>query len=525
MGYWDQAPLPRDQMVLISTTLGDCVPEDHPVRVFHDVLGSVDWSSWEQHYCQVAGQPAIPPMIMAGAILYGLSLGIRSSRRLEYACSNSVDFMWLVEGRRIDHSTFCKFRTRFERELKDLFRQLGRLAMGMGMIRLNEVSLDGTRVLANSSRHELATAATLEGRLAALDEQIEALFTRIREEDGRQNDLFGDSFTPNRLPAALADLKRRQAILKRALAKARAADARCPSKDGVTKKPARVPVADPDALVLPNKEGGYAPNYNPTATVDGHCGLIVDADVPASASEPEVVLPTVDRVEADFGKKPEKLLADGIFGTGSNLSGLTERGVEAYMPVDPNRTAAENPALRDDPTQPVPACDWPKLPRRPQTKKLDRAAFVYDRQADCYHCPMGRKLSYEQTKEKDRARGGGSVYRVYRCTACAGCPLATACLANAATSRTVSHDQHEEQREAVAARMRTQAGRRTYARRAWAAETPYAVIKQVMGLRRFLHRGLGRVRTEWLWACTAFNLRKMVRRTAMVRALSAPAMN
>ena len=59
--------------------------------------------------------------IMAGAILYGLTHGIRSSRRLEWACGNAVDFMWLVEGRTIDHSTFCDFRTKFQRELKDLF--------------------------------------------------------------------------------------------------------------------------------------------------------------------------------------------------------------------------------------------------------------------------------------------------------------------------------------------------------------------------------------------------------------------
>jgi len=525
VGYWDQAPLPRDQLVLISTTLGDCVPQDHPVRVFDDVLSSVDWSGWERHYCQVAGQPAIPPMVVAGAILYGLSLGIRSSRRLEYVCNNSVDFMWLVEGRRIDHSTFCKFRIRFDRELKDLFRQIGRLAMGMGMIRLNEVGLDGTRVLANSSRHSTATAKTLEERLAALDEQIEALFARMSQEDGQENDLFGDSYTPNRLPPELADVKRRQAVLEKALEKARAAEAKRPRKEGTKKKAVKVPVADPDATILPNKEGGYAPNYNPTGAVDGQCGMIVDADVQPGASEAETVIPTVERIEADFGERPEKLLADTTFATGANLSNLDERGVEAYMPVDPNRTAAENPALRDDPTQPVPESDWPKLPRRPQSRKLDRTAFVYDAQADCYFCPMGQKLTYDQTKEKDRSGGEDSVYRVYRCTACAGCPLAAACLAGSAKSRTVSHDQHEAQRQAMAARMQTEDGRQTYARRAWIAETPFAVLKQVMDLRRFLLRGLDKIRTEWLWACTAFNLHKMVKYIGALRARLAVAMN
>ena len=129
-------------------------------------------------------------------------------------------------GVSIDHSTFCNFRTRFERELKDLFGQIGRLAMNMGLIRLNEVSLDGTRVLANSSRHATATAKTLAEREAALNQQIEELFARIQQQDGQHRDLFGESYSPHTLPPELADLKKRQAALKRALETARAADAK-----------------------------------------------------------------------------------------------------------------------------------------------------------------------------------------------------------------------------------------------------------------------------------------------------------
>ena len=95
MGYWAEAPLPRDQILLIPVTLGDRIPVDHPVRLFDEILSSLDFSKWENHYCRVAGQPAIPPRIVAGAILYGLSHGLGSSRRLEWACGNAVDFMWL----------------------------------------------------------------------------------------------------------------------------------------------------------------------------------------------------------------------------------------------------------------------------------------------------------------------------------------------------------------------------------------------------------------------------------------------
>ncbi len=517
MAYWDEAPLPRDQIVLIATTLDDRLPEDHPVRLFYEILSKLKWSAWENHYCQVAGQPAVPPMVMAGAILYGLSQGIRSSRRLEWACGNAVDFIWLVEGRTIDHSSFCKFRTRFEKELKDLFKQVGRLAMSMGLMRLNEVSLDGTRVQANSSRHATATAKTLAEREAALSGQIDEMFARARQQDEQAAELFGENCSSQKLPPELSSHAKRREVVRKALAAAEAAEARRGEQDA-SKRPVKVPVADPDSMILPNKEGGFAPNYNPVAAIDGHRGLIAESEVPSGAAEAETVLPTLEKIEADYGQLPAQCLADTTFATGPNLSGLAERGVEAFMPADANRTSSENPAVRPDPTQPVAECDWPKLPRRAQSKKLDRSAFVYDPQADCYHCPMGKKLEPEGTRQKERLTGDDALYRVYRCTACAGCPLAAACLSGAAKSRTVSRDQHEERREELAVRMQTARGRQIYARRAWMSETPHAVLKQVMGMRKFLLRGLDKVRIEWRWACTAYNLRKVVTWVASLRA-------
>jgi len=85
----------------------------------------------------------------------------------------------------------------------------------------------------------------------------------------------------------------------------------------------------------------------------------------------------------------------------------------------------------------------------------------------------------------------------------------------------VSHDQHEPARLAAALRLKTKSGREAYARRAHLAETPNAVIKQVMGLRQFLLRGLDKVRTEWLWACTAFNIMKLISAIGKVCADSA----
>ena len=127
-------------------------------------------------------------------------------------------------------------------------------------------------------------------------------------------------------------------------------------------------------------------------------------------------------------------------------------------------------------------------------------------------------MTLYQTKTKERGTSESSLYRVYRCSSCSDCGLAKDCLVKGSARRTVSHDQHDAIRTAAAARMNTPQGRAAYARRAHLAETPNAVIKQVMGLRQFLHRGLEKVRMEWWWACTAFNLRKLIKEKGMLRA-------
>lgn len=519
MSGWNQAPLPRDQILLFRETIGDRIPTNHSVRLLAEILDALDWSLWERHYVLVSGQPPIHPKIMAGAVIYGLTHGIRSSRRLEWACGHAIDFMWLVEGRTIDHSTLCDFRTRFAKELRDLFLQIARVAMHMGLVRLNQVAFDGTRVKACSSRYATASAKTLEERLEVLKERIDKIFSEAAAADEQDQDLFGNSVSTSALPRELGDLSRRQERLGQALKAAQAADTKC---DRTSKRAAKVPVADPESSVLPNKEGGYAPNYNPTVAVDGASGMIVDADVLNHNGEAETVLPTVARIKSGLGRNPSQFLADSAFATGGNLSGLASAEVEALMPVDQVQLTEGNPADRFDPSKPVAEEDWSRLPRRARTKKLDRSAFVYDAGRNCYWCPMGRTLVFEKDRTRRRETCEDSEYEVYKSTSCAGCELSTECLTGNSRRRTVMHDQHEAARQATAARLQTKSGRAAYARRAHLAETPIAVIKQVLGLRQFLLRGLCKVRTEWLWACTAFNIKKLISAMAKLRSEALP---
>jgi len=522
MQYCDQAPFKRDQMVLFSPTLDSRIPEDHPVRLFDEILQGCDWSAWEAEYHGRRGRPPIPPQVLSGVILYGLSRNVRSSRQLEYLVEHNVDFMWLVEGRTIDHSTICEFRTKFREPLKNLFQQMGRIALNMGMARLNEVALDGTRVKANNGRGETLTPDGIETRLAALDQELEQMFQEAEEADNRERHLFDTGESSTELPRDLADAKARQAALKEALEKAKAAE-KSRRRDGIDpkKNPPQVPTTDPDSRVLPNKEGGYAPNYTPIATTDVHGGYILDTDVIASTCEHVTTLSSMDRIEENFGEFPDAALADGAHATGGNMAGMEERGIEFFSHVPSPQTNGPNPACREELSEPIKESEKEQLPRNPQTQKFDKSAFVYDEAEDVYYCPQGQTLHYKEKKSKVDAEGQRTYFKVYRCdtATCAACPWSAECRTKQSKrGRSISRDEHAERRAQFAERMARPESKERYKKRFHAAETPFGILKRIMNLRQFLLRGLAKVKTEWLWACTAFNLAKLVRDIGELRA-------
>ncbi len=185
-----------------------------------------------------------------------------------------------------------------------------------------------------------------------------------------------------------------------------------------------------------------------------------------------------------------------------------------HTPVDSPAPQQGNPAKRDDPRQPVPETEWPQLPRNDK-QKLDKSCFVYNAEADCYYCPLGHVVEFEQTKSE---KGRESGY-VYRCRDCEGCPLSGVCRdPNSQRGRSVSQDGHDPLRERMYAKMQTEEARTTYNRRMHIGETPFAIIKNLFEVRRFLLRSLEKVRTEWCWVCTAYNLKKLMTALAALRA-------
>lgn len=472
---WAKSPETREQMVLFPRRLDDAIGEGHNVRLLDEILARLDWSKWELAYNLRRGQPPIHPRVLASVILYGLLTRIRTSRALEEALQVRLDFRWLVEGRSIDHTTISEFRRKHADALKGMFVQIGLIARQMGCLPLETLAFDGTRMRSNNRR----SGTRKPDRLREMKKELADVERRRKQVD-----------------AALAELDR--------------------MKQADETIPTRLPITDPQSRVTPNKEGGFAPNYTPLATVDVDSGLIVSADVISSVDEDKHLVPAIEDVQQNFELEapPPEVLADGLMASGENLAECAARDITLYSPI-PGQVA-ENPALRDDPTQPVPAENRERLPTKTvnrngkKSQQLDKQAFVYDQDNDCYWCPEGKKLSYAHSSSEQR-RGRRRVRRRFKASEedCAACPLIDLCLQGNARRRTINREQHESHREAHAAKMSTDEAQSKYSRRRHPGERPFAVIKHQFNARRFSLRGLAKVKQEWLWLSSAFNLHRL----------------
>jgi transposase len=495
---WAKAPHDRDQLMLLSPSLDEMLGGDHEIRLLDALLLSLDWSGWEERYDSSSGQPPIHPRLMAGCILYGLTLGIRSLRGLEDATRHRTDFIWFLSGQTIDHSTFWQFQHRFEGQLKELSRELKRRGQAQLGCNATNIAVDGTFIRANSDRHGCRTAASLVKELVKLESNIDELLGELSAPDA--DDLHGQ----------LARLEAEKAKVLAALEVAQSRDAKKRKHSGRSARATRVPVTDPDAHLIKDKFGGQTPNYGATVAVDVDSGLIVDSAVLDGMAEAEALPRVVDECVASLGQAPTAILADSNFSDGQVLKQLNDRGVAAYIPQQ--RKKIDKITLEQILSGPLPPELLERLPRN--GGRFSRSCFTYDPTTDSYYCPQGRQLSRYRTVRVHRTP---HIRRAEYRTNCAGCPLRSDCIKDNANNRIVTRDPYTPYRDASTQRLSTDEGRRRYKLRAPVAEGTIGVIKNVMNVRQFHCRGRERVRTEWLWVCTAFNLRKILKAMAAER--------
>ena len=464
-------PLCREQAWLLPPSLDELLAQDHAARfvaAFVDGLSPAALAELEiDKEGAVLGAPAYHPCALLAVWLYGFMTGVRSSRRLEAACHDQIPMLWLTGCQRPDHNTLWRFYRSHRPAMRRLLKETVAIAVTVGYVDLALQAVDGTKVGANASRDRSYDAPGLAKLMARAEAAIAALEAQNQQ----------DEAAPPPMPA---ELGRAQSLKERV----RAAQARLAAEGHK-----QVNLTDGDALLMKSRQG-ILPAYNAQAVVSPlgggegqrHGMLITAADVVAETTDYRQLRPMLEEAQGMTGARSPTVLADGGYYTGANLAVGYERGQRLVIPQQ-QRGRDRGDYFKD--------------------------RFRYDVASDSYQCPQGQQLHF---RGLTKARGKTSV-RVYAAPkqVCHHCPAYGVCTRDQHAGRVLWIGPDDIRLRQHRSWMETEEAHRLYAQRKELIEPVFGIIKEQLGGRRFLLRGLANVRAEFTLLATAFNLRMLWR--------------
>lgn len=435
------------QPIKIDKSFKGWLNEDSLARFIVEIVNQLDTSKIDAQY-NASGSPGYPPKMMIALIFYSYASGIFSSRKIERATYELIPAIFITQGLHPDHSAIAHFRKRFLKNLEDIFLQILLIASEMGILKLGSVSLDGTKIKANASKHKALSyeyACKLEDKL---QQEIFFLMAKAKELDnGENNDINIPEEIQRREDRLRNIITAKETIEKRRKVRyereKREYDVKLEERDFKEKARGRklggkkpvvpdekpnpsdqVNLTDEESRIMPVSGGGFQQAYNAQAAVDMDTMLILENHVSQNSNdkqELELILNKISQLPNQLGAV-DKVAADNGYKSESNTVFAAEAGVELYVPAG----------------------------RQKHNNKLDEL------------------LSQDPVEPT-----------------------------NPTPSEAISH------------RMLTKAGKAFYALRKTTIEPTFGIIKEVMGFRKFLLRGLDLVTGEWTLVSIAYNLKKL----------------
>jgi transposase len=319
-----------EQSWLLPPSVMEFVPADHLAHFVRDtVREQLDLSKIVAPYEEEErGYPPYHPVMMTALLLYAYSQGIYSSRRIAKACEERVDFMAVTGLNRPDFRTISDFRKRHLESLRDLFVQVLKLCQRAGLVKLGHVSLDGTKVKANASKHKAMSYGRMLETEKRLKEEVRQWFSQAEAVDQEEDRRHGRSRRGDELPEWVADKQRRIAKIAEAKA-ALEAEAEAAGKNAPPPKAQRN-FTDPDSRIMKSGKD-FVQAYNAQAAVDGKAQVIVAQSLSNSASDAQQLEPIVKQIKQNTGRQAEEFSADAGYCSEGNLAVLARHHIDAYI--------------------------------------------------------------------------------------------------------------------------------------------------------------------------------------------------
>jgi transposase len=430
-----------------TLTIDECLPPDHLARFIVAIIDMLDLKAIYARYALVGGE-AIDPTVMVGLLLYGYATGVFSSRKIEKATYETIPFRFIAGGLHPDHSTIAQFRKDFLPEVKDVFVQVLVVAHALGILKLGNISLDGSKIHADASKSKAVSYGYLphlEQRLWVEVEELMALGEKTDKAELpegldieaeialRQKRLLNLAQARAILEARAQERYEAEKVAYAVKLRAREEKAKqsgCKPRGCAPQPPVPGPRArdqynftDPDSHIMKNSANdGFDQHYNSQAAVEQASLLIVANTLSNHAVDTAEAIPTLSAIPAEVGQ-PGAAAMDRNYFSPHNIRELEALGIDPYIATG---REAHHRSWREF---------FAQTPAPPPDEASPIIKMAYKLQSDI----------------------GKAIYRLRKCT----------------------------------------------------VEPVIGIIKEVLGFRQFSLRGLDAAAGEWCMVCIAWNLKRM----------------
>lgn len=505
-------PYTMGQPSLLPADLEELIPEDHLVRTVHQAIEQIDLSILYKQY-EGGGTSSYHPKMMLKVLVYGYAEKLYSSRKIAKALRENVNFMWLSGQSRPDFRTINRFRGEVMKEIiGEVFASVLELLIEQGHVKLEDYYVDGSKLEANARRHSAVWAKNTKRYKERVQKKIRELWEEIEQVNEAEQEEYGDQDLPEVGEEAEIDsqrLKEKMEELNERLRK-RPKDRKLKSairkmekdylprlekyEDQEKKLAGRNSYSrtDEDATFMRMKVDQGNPKAWPKPAYNVQLGtenqFIVGFSVHQQVNDATCLKSHLQEVEKQLGRLPENWIGDSIYGSEENLAYAEEKQTNAYLKY-PTFHREEKATYRDDPFR--------------------AENFVYDPELNSFTCPNGRSLTFHKTNTR-KSRTGYSLHADrYISPDCSDCPLRTQCTRGEGNRQLNINWNYWRLKEATRERLTSEKGVKLRFRRGCDVESVFGHIKFNRGFRRFMLRGLQKVRTELGLLSLAHNFIKL----------------
>lgn len=473
-------PYNYNELIMVPVSLEDqLLPGSFEFTVHTLVEHHIDMSVFDANYSNdETGCRAYNPKILLKVVLCGYARGLDTSRRLECACRQNINFMALACGQAPDHSTIAAFVSSMQDQIKSIFQDMLLYCDQHGLLGGTQFSIDGCKLPSNASKENSGTFDQLTDKKQRLEKRLTELMAEHQQNDASENKINNiqkridklDDFLNNNEP-----------------------------KIGSKGKEIKSNMTDNESNMMQTSHG-TTQGYNAQVIVDSKEQIIVYSDPGDSGQDTEHLPAMIDGAKENLkaiGKdesclKNVDLLCDANYFSPSNLQKTKDEQINAYIP-DPDFRKRDPRLITGD-------------------AKFSIADFDYDPDRDCYTCPAGRTLALDYVGKRKNKKHR----RIYVAdeTDCQVCSHRSRCLSKKASRRRSLNIPFDKELAAytsrLVAKMDSDAGRLVYNQRLGMVEPVFANIRFQKRMNRFWRRSKAKVNIEWTLYCLVHNIEKCI---------------